>query len=132
MMKFSRLYVIALLVVVMISNCNATQMDDTQLLAVKTTSSRHLRGNNDGQNGANTEERGPNVDIIISDAMKNVKKATWWKVKHAWWKHILGKDTLKARKDLGMGLMGQEALHHPNAEELKAFRKMVGFKKTYP
>ncbi|KAG1704357.1 hypothetical protein DVH05_006365 [Phytophthora capsici] len=114
-MTFPRLYVIVLLVVVMISNSTATRM-----------TSRHLRGMNDVPREANTEERGPNVDIMISDAAKKVKKATWWKVKHAFWKHILQKDPYQVREDLGMKLMGQQALVHKNAEELKAFRKTYG------
>ncbi|KAK1945606.1 hypothetical protein P3T76_002654 [Phytophthora citrophthora] len=116
-MKFSSPYVIALLAVATISNCTAIE---------QVFSSRHLRGIDNGPSDADTEERGPNVDIIISDAAKKVKKATWWKVKHAWWKHIQGKDTQQARWDLGMGNMGRAALHHKNAEELKAYRKMYG------
>ncbi|KAG1686643.1 hypothetical protein DVH05_006437 [Phytophthora capsici] len=108
-MTFPRLYFIALLVVAMISNSTAIRM-----------TSRHLRGMNDVPRGANTEERAPNVDIMISDAAKKVKKATWWKVKHAFWKHILQKDPYQVRDDLGMALMGSQALFHKNTEELKA------------
>ncbi|KAK1945603.1 hypothetical protein P3T76_002651 [Phytophthora citrophthora] len=88
-------------------------MDDEKSLAY---SSRHLRGKHDEPSDANEEEQEPNVDIIISDAAKKMKKATWWK-------YFQGKDVHQARKDLGMGLMGQEAVHHKNAEELKRIGK---------
>ncbi|KAK1947542.1 hypothetical protein P3T76_001552 [Phytophthora citrophthora] len=99
-----RIHIIALLVVAMASICGATRMDSEQAPASLTAhSSRHLRATDDIPRDANTEERSPNVDIMISDAARKVKEATWWKVKFALWKYLLQKNPMQAREDLGQG-----------------------------
>ncbi|KAG1711357.1 hypothetical protein DVH05_008609 [Phytophthora capsici] len=124
---FPRLYAIALIVVALISTCGGTRMDEKQPLALLTTrSSRHLRSIDDRPRDTKTEERGPNIDIMISDAAKKVKKATWWKVKFAVWKHLLRKDPHDVRGILGMRNMGREALQHKNDEQLAAFWNFYG------
>ncbi|KAL3674867.1 hypothetical protein V7S43_000793 [Phytophthora oleae] len=125
-MMLSRLYIIALLVVAVVSTCGAT-IDSEQAPAFKNDrSSRHLRARGDVPKGANTEERSPNIDIMISDAAKKVKKATWWKVKFAVWKHLLRKDPHQARGDLGMRNMGREVFQHKNYKQLRAFTDYYG------
>ncbi|KAK1947543.1 hypothetical protein P3T76_001553 [Phytophthora citrophthora] len=126
-MKFSRLHVVALLLVAMISTSGGTQIVGEQAPGLLTApSSRHLRTIKDVPRDAKTEERAPNIDILISDAAKKVKKATWWKVKFAVWKYLLGKNQHDVRGDLGMRNMGREALYHKNNDQLAAFWDFYG------
>ncbi|ETN03790.1 hypothetical protein PPTG_23746 [Phytophthora nicotianae INRA-310] len=73
-----------------------------------------------------TEERGPNVDIIIKDTASKVNKATFRKLKLFVWKYLTRVTTQDARKKLGMELMGREVYGHKNHGQFMDYAKYYG------
>ncbi|POM61815.1 Avirulence protein (Avh) [Phytophthora palmivora] len=87
---------------------------------------RHLRVNDETPDATDTEERSPNVDIILKDTASKVNKATFRKLKFVVWKYLLGKTPQDARKKLGMELMGREVYSHKNWKQLVDYHTFYG------
>ncbi|KAJ8533256.1 hypothetical protein ON010_g13998 [Phytophthora cinnamomi] len=103
--------------------------DQFQTISGTIDGNRFLRG---ASKVSVTEERLPNMDIIIKDAASKAKKAVIWKIKFAIWKYILGRDPQAARHKLGMGNMGSAVYSHTNHEQLQAYRRFHGEVLAYP
>ncbi|GMF25118.1 unnamed protein product [Phytophthora lilii] len=87
------------------------------------TMTRFLKG---PATSANTEERGPNIDIAIADAAKKFNKKVIWQIQFALWKHILRRTPLQARGKLGLLGKGREVYQQKGYEKFAAYDDMYG------
>ncbi|ETI39107.1 hypothetical protein F441_15077 [Phytophthora nicotianae CJ01A1] len=125
-----RLYFcVLLLVLTLFASGTAIPLSaDKQPPAFKTSDrrNRNLRVNENAPENVITEERGPNVDIIIKDTASKVNKATFRKLKFFVWKYLMRVTTQDARKKLGMELMGREVYGHKNHGQFMDYAKYYG------